>query len=155
MSGRPLVERVIPEPDPHTPIQHFDLMSPGGPHRWHRERGAGPNVKLRSVPWAGDFVVAEFTVGKRSAVMRADVVEGIPAFIDMEQRDHLSFYLNEGLARIRHLFDVDHPLKLMHHSPSHRSSATSPVLGLGWSLTRSAEFGCRPPEPGHREPLES
>ena len=77
-------------------------------------------------------MITEFTIGERTAVVGADIVEGVPAVIDVEHRDHLPLHLDEGLTRIRHLVDGDHPLKLMHFHPSGHvcSSLHSRLLAL-------------------------
>ena len=107
----------VAEPHPHAPVLDLGLVGPRGTDGGHRQGGAGANVKLRPVSRAGDLVVAEFAVGQRAAVVGADVIDRVPATLDMEQGQHLPVDVHERLARVREITDFDHALKLMHRKP--------------------------------------
>ena len=116
-----------PEPHPDTAVVDLDVVGSRRPHGRHRERSTRADIKLCAVSGAGDLVVPQFAVGKRAAVVGADVVDGVEHAADVKQRDHVVIDLDEGLARIGDLGNVGHSDELSHRL---HSSGSSHMTGL-------------------------
>ena len=106
MQWRTTGDGLRPQPNPHPTVLDLHIVGPRRPHGRHGEGRARADVKLRTVPGAGDLVVAEFAVGERPAVVCADVVDRIKDALDVKDRHHVAIDFNECLARVGNLGDV-------------------------------------------------
>src|SRR5215216_4542477 len=69
------------------------------------EAGAGAHVEAPAVPVAFDRVPREVAVGERRALVRAEVLDGVEAAVDVVERQLLAaVQLDRGAAPLGHVF---------------------------------------------------
>src|SRR5215210_7087588 len=70
------------------------------------EAGAGAHVEAPAVPVAFDRVAGEVAVGERGALVRAEVLDGVEAAVDVIERQLLPIVqLDRGAAPLGYVFD--------------------------------------------------
>src|SRR5262249_27940864 len=97
---------------------------------------SGPNIELGAMQWAGHFVSRDLSLGQRSLLVRAHVVDGEELAVDVEQGNLFTLYIDQsGLPGI----DLVSPCNL--HKVGHPCSPSLPVMASIRPLTSQSSAG--------------
>src|SRR5262252_2051943 len=104
---------------------------------------SGPNIELGAMQWAGHFVSRDLSLGQRSLLVRAHVVDGEELAVDVEQSNLFALYINQSslpgidLVSPCNLHKVGHPC-----SPSLPAMASTYLSVILWLAHHAVDDLC-------------
>jgi hypothetical protein len=90
--------------DIHTVPAQLDGVNGHRLNSWHAKWAAGSNIEAGTMAGAFDLVSHQFSLGKRAAVVGADIVDSVVSAVDIEHGDGTAVDFDKFFAPCRELF---------------------------------------------------